>query len=125
MATMPERISPAERIKLARILGMLGSEHDGERASAALAAERLRAKTGQSWSSLLAAESPPRLSHDVPAGDADWRRQIAFCVRHYGLLNSWQRTFLAGVREWRGVPTDKQLRKLTEITGEVRARCAR
>jgi hypothetical protein len=29
-------MTPADRVKLARILGMLGSEFDGERASAAL-----------------------------------------------------------------------------------------
>jgi len=34
-----DQVTPADRQRLARILGMLGSEHAGERASAALQAE--------------------------------------------------------------------------------------
>jgi hypothetical protein len=40
-------------IKLARILGLLGSEHPGERASAAYAADRMVAAMGTSWAELL------------------------------------------------------------------------
>lgn len=40
-------------IKLTRVLGMLGSEHAGERASAALAAHRLVANLGTTWWELL------------------------------------------------------------------------
>ena len=47
-------VTPAERERLARILGMLGSEHAGERASAALQAEAFRKKHGLTWAELLA-----------------------------------------------------------------------
>jgi hypothetical protein len=40
-------------VRMARILGMLGSDHEGERASAALAAHRLLKITGSSWVELL------------------------------------------------------------------------
>lgn len=43
----------SDRIKLARILGMLGSDHEGERAAAALAAHRLVRRAGASWWSLI------------------------------------------------------------------------
>ncbi|MET3924117.1 hypothetical protein [Devosia sp. 2618] len=43
----------ANLIKLTRVLGMLGSEHAGERASAALAAHRLVATLGVTWWELL------------------------------------------------------------------------
>ena len=46
-----------ERRRLARILGMLGSEHAGERASAALQAEAFRKRHGLTWEGMLA--SPP------------------------------------------------------------------
>jgi len=51
-------------VRLVRILGMLGSDHAGERASAALAAHRLVKGTGGSWWQLLSpakvAPPPPR-----------------------------------------------------------------
>ena len=56
----------AERERLARILGMLGSEHAGERASAALHAEPFRKKHRP-------APSPARRSAiNTPAGASDW-----------------------------------------------------
>jgi hypothetical protein len=45
---------PADRRRLARILGMLGSEHAGERASAALQAEAFRKRHGMTWEEMLA-----------------------------------------------------------------------
>lgn len=42
-----------ERSKLIGALGMLGSEHAGERAAAALHVERIRAKIGKQWAELI------------------------------------------------------------------------
>ena len=47
-------MTSADRAKLARILGMLGSEHAGERASAALQAEAFRKRHGMTWEDMLA-----------------------------------------------------------------------
>lgn len=44
----------AQWLKLVRILGMLGSDQAGERASAALAAHRLVTALGTDWATLLA-----------------------------------------------------------------------
>jgi hypothetical protein len=44
-----------ELSKLIGALGMLGSEHAGERAAAALQVERLRAKLGKTWRELISA----------------------------------------------------------------------
>jgi hypothetical protein len=47
---------------LTKLLGMLGSEHAGERDAAALAIERLRQRTGKTWAELLqAAPRGPRI----------------------------------------------------------------
>ena len=54
--------------RLIRILGMLGSDHDGERAAAALAADRLVRGSGRSWSDLLA---PARVSRPVRTQSMD------------------------------------------------------
>jgi hypothetical protein len=42
-----------DRIRLTKFLGMLGSEHDGERANAALKVEQLRRQLGMTWEDLL------------------------------------------------------------------------
>jgi hypothetical protein len=47
-------MTAADRAKLARILGMLGSEHAGERASAALQAEAFRKRHAMTWEEMLA-----------------------------------------------------------------------
>ena len=65
----------ANRVKLIRILGLLGSDQDGERASAALAAHRLVTASGKSWAELL---QPP-----APAGTAV--RTVVHRVREYGV----------------------------------------
>lgn len=52
-------MNKTERMKLARILGLLGSEHAGERASAALAAHRLVQAAGTNWAHLLV-DAPPK-----------------------------------------------------------------
>jgi hypothetical protein len=41
---------------LVKVLGMLGSDRLGERAAAALIAERLRAELGKTWNQLIARE---------------------------------------------------------------------
>ena len=46
-------MKPATLTKLTHILGLLGSDHAGERASAALAAHNMVGKLGLSWRELL------------------------------------------------------------------------
>ena len=47
-------MTASDRQRLARILGMLGSEHAGERASAALQAEAFRKRHAMTWEEMLA-----------------------------------------------------------------------
>ena len=51
----------SDAAKLARILGLLGSDQAGERAAAGLAAHRLITRLGLSWEQVLA-PPPPRRS---------------------------------------------------------------
>ena len=60
-------MTAVERARLARILGMLGSEHAGEQAAAAFQAEAFRKRHGLSWEAMLSLppvterpEPPPR-----------------------------------------------------------------
>src|SRR5947209_2773522 len=47
------RMSERDRRKLAKLLGLLGSDHDGEALAAARQAEGLRRRAGVSWSDVL------------------------------------------------------------------------
>jgi hypothetical protein len=46
-------LEPAARAKLVKVLGLLGSGHDGEILTAARQAERLRAERGRTWDDLI------------------------------------------------------------------------
>jgi hypothetical protein len=62
-------ITTSERARLAAILGMLGSDHAGERAAAGLHAEAFRKKHRLTWAELLALQpepEPPRYEPPPP-----------------------------------------------------------
>jgi hypothetical protein len=81
-------LAPAGRTKLAKLLGMLGRDHAGERDAAALAAYRLVIQSGATWGQVL------------PAGVASrqqtlaWRETVSACRRQPGSLKVWERDFL-------------------------------
>src|SRR5690606_12779074 len=60
-AVMAKAVGRGDLVKLVRILGLLGSDHDGERASAALAAHRLVQRMETDWWTLLGGQGPKRL----------------------------------------------------------------
>jgi hypothetical protein len=101
-------LNPADLDKFARICGMLGSNHDGERAAAALkATEFLRARnlTWEDFVRQRPAEQPrsQRRPHwsEGPRTDAEWLRALkAEC---WELLSDWERKCPAPRR---GFPTD-------------------
>jgi hypothetical protein len=49
----PCRWDADKRDKLIKVLGLLGSSHDGERANAAQQAERIRKEAGLSWGDIV------------------------------------------------------------------------
>jgi hypothetical protein len=61
-------LSATERKRLAAILGMLGSDHAGERAAAALQAEAFRRRHRLTWTELLAIQPEPPLPDPPPSG---------------------------------------------------------
>ncbi len=76
-------MNKADLAKLKRVLGLLGSDHVGERASAALAAHRLLQSKGASWSELLAmpgsargAKGPTEQGIDYVAAAESRMRQL-------------------------------------------------
>ena len=98
--------------RLARVCGMFGSTHDGERAAAAALADRLVRAHGLTWGQLL-----------KPKADSI-EQMIAFALdQGEGTLDAWQEGFLRGIRG-RQFLTEKQLAKLDEIVAAVSRRAA-
>ena len=57
-------LAEADRDRLARLLGMLGSDFDGEVANAGRLADRLVRNAGLTWPDVLAPSLPPP-DHDI------------------------------------------------------------
>jgi hypothetical protein len=104
------------REKLAAVLGMLGSTHDGEALNAARLADRMRRAAGVTWTDLLSGPAvctypPPRRPH--------WRDLIAECRHRPGLLTAWEQRFLASIMR-RSHLSQKQLTVLEAIAAKTR-----
>jgi hypothetical protein len=107
-------LSPSERSRLISVLGMLASEHAGERAAAALLASRLLRDKGLAWGDVVAAAPA-----ETPDGDA-WRRQAMEAARFPGLLTEWERGFLRRLVAFPRI-SSKQAAALQKIVIKVRA----
>jgi hypothetical protein len=104
--------------KLARVLGMLGSSHEGEILSAARQAERLRREAGVIWVDiLLPALSPPRREREInTVEDA-----VELCLDFQGGLTAWERGFLQSIARRPHRLSAKQAKILAELVDECRA----
>ena len=88
-------MTAADRRKLAAILGMLGSEHAGERASAALQAEAFRKRHGMTWEEMLAVPmvevvvepvwTPPPYVRPRPS----WQRRYVTPLMLFAYFGAW------------------------------------
>ncbi|MBP0493679.1 hypothetical protein [Roseomonas indoligenes] len=101
MAARRGPLQPGDAARLARVLALLGSDHDGERAAAALAAHRLIKRLGLTWPDLLAPADPRAAPEPPPPNlleaaesrlrqtqreNADLRRQITLLKRRLEAL---------------------------------------
>jgi hypothetical protein len=130
---MSAALVDADRNRLAKLLGLLGSDHAGERDAAGLAASRLVQERGATWYDVVAPsvqvreqsqhpETHQRHSDDRdldPVGP-DWRRTAAACARHQLLLNRWEDEFLSGLPRFPRL-SSKQRDVLRKIVVRLRA----
>ena len=108
-----------DRERLAKVLGMLGSEHDGEVVIAARHADALVRRAGLTWHDVVAAnDARPRLD-PVGFGVAN---EIRFCLLHRHRLTAWEQTFLAGIRNQGAPLSARQRNRLNSIVDKLRAR---
>lgn len=94
-------MTPETRTRLVRLLGMLGSAHDGERANAAALADRLVRNAGLVWDQVVApvgsagerarGEEPTNLSF----GEQDFE-DLLRCQMTLTIFTEKQRALIAG-----------------------------
>jgi hypothetical protein len=101
------------RDKLAKVCGLLGSNHDGERAAAAHQATEILRRHGLTWAELILA---------TPAEASDgggWRAMRRECARHPKLLTDWELAFVTTIAR-RTAISDRQREVLERIVEKVR-----
>jgi len=120
-------LTPTERNKLVGILGLLGSDHDGERAAAGLLASRLLRDRGLCWDDLiLAGVGVRQAAGGASAGThSAWppgQDNLVLCLRWLGELSPWEVGFVTDLRRKRRPLTPAQAAKLAQIADALRAR---
>ncbi len=83
--------------RLSRLLGMTGSNHDGEALNAIRAANAMLQKHRLTWPEVLLPSEPPEAACN-DYGVTDHRREAeAILAAHRASLTAWEVDFLAGI----------------------------
>jgi hypothetical protein len=106
---MSATLHPQAADRLSKILGLLGSDHAGERDAAARAAHKLVRGLGLTWADVIASPPVPDHAPRIRSWHADdWRDLLAFCASHMGVLNSRECEFLRSIARRRSDLTERQ-----------------
>lgn len=115
-------LSSADTERLVRLLGMLGSDFDGERASAALMASRLLKSKGLTWAELLTpAVCYTRQPFPETSPYYSWREEVSACLCREEMLTAWEREFLSSIVNRRSL-TSRQQHTLDDVLARVARR---
>jgi hypothetical protein len=104
--------------RLVRLLGMLGSEHDGEVVNAGRMADRLVRQHGLTWPDII---TPTPLVTFTPlsrqpASALEWRQLAGWIKRNFSSeLNAREHQFVTHMTTWRAMPSPKQQEWLSAI----------
>jgi hypothetical protein len=118
-------LADADRDRLAKLLGLLGSDFDGEVAAAGRLADKLVRNAGLAWSDVLAPALPPPEHDHRGDPDADplrgnWRAMAVACTHYPHLLDKWEWQFLSGLQRFPRL-SSKQHAILVRIVVRLRA----
>jgi hypothetical protein len=102
--------------KLAKICGMFGSAHEGERAAAAALADRMVRELGLRWADVVCV---PLVPAEPGHEDVSWQEALDACLEHIQELTPRDRDFIKSLARWRGEPSEKQLVWLLDIYARV------
>ena len=113
---LPHRLwEPAcGRGSILKVLGMLGSPRVGERAAAGLKADELVKQLGLRWPDIIAVERAPT-TVAADGGEISWRAMLRVCHDCSDELSVKERGLIDTLSRWRGAPTPKQIKWLTDI----------
>ena len=98
-----------DRGRLVKLLGMLGSDHDGEIAAAGRAADRLVRQAGVRWRDVILPDLLLSKSGDAIGN------QIDFILGASDALNKWERQFVVSLARQRRAPSEKQRAILDQL----------
>jgi hypothetical protein len=116
-ADLPPLLSAGDRQRLARLLGMVGSNHDGEALNAARLADRLVRDRGARWSDVLDTQAPERLE-DIAS---NWREVATACADNgRDLMTDWEYRFCRTLSGFERCSA-KQLSILTRLVDRLAA----
>ena len=89
--------------RLTKLLGMLGSNSDGERANAALMADRFVHGLGLTWHDVI--NTPLKLQTTIAE---DWEVWANYCLAHVGRLSFKEQSFIRSMYGRKRQPTSNQ-----------------
>jgi hypothetical protein len=109
---------PKATDKLAKICGMFGSAHAGERAAAAALADRIVSELGLRWTDIISVPLVP--AESISADSVSWQDALAVCIDNIHELDPRSRAFVQSLSRWRGEPSAKQISWLLDIHARIR-----
>jgi hypothetical protein len=107
-------MTPLDRSRLAALLGMLGSSHDGEVVNAARAAERMRKTAGLTWHQVLVP-----LPVVQPTRATDIEDDLDLILDSIDELSGWEARFarsVAAQSKW----SEKQIEIIRRTAAKLR-----
>lgn len=106
-------LAPADIERFGKLLGMLGSDHDGERAAAAAMATRFLQQRGLSWSEFVSSVlAVPSLGTSAPLPHRSTARE---CLAIVGIWTAKELSFLRNMEIRRQAPTPGQAEWLADL----------
>lgn len=124
-------LPPEAILRLAKFLGMLGSEHMGERASAGLKATQLLQAHGATWADLVQQLNSPAPRHAPPPRQGkplfNWKPIAQGCLDVHEqddivgpCLSAWEHNFITDILERNfDSLTDKQADVLHRVAAKM------
>jgi hypothetical protein len=112
---MSQPLDPRTAQRLAKLCGLLGSSHAGERAAAAMKASDLVRAKGLTWGDVI---TVPRL--EPPLDLETVEAKCGFCLACLDALTAWEESFLISINGRRQL-SPKQLEILNRLLGKCRA----
>ncbi len=121
-------LSAGARDVFVKMCGMLGSEHDGERATAARMATVFLRERSLTWDKVVpSVVTPQSRARPVPparSGDGfkslDWRADLAMCRNRRWLLTAFEDDLIRSLTRYRRFPTVSEAASLAKTATRLR-----